>query len=71
MKCFMGAPLSQFMFQGSEPARMELVLTRHDGSPWTLTMSAGMERFIGHYPRLTRLVIDGPLLAYRIAYPGS
>ena len=50
---------------------MELVLTRHDGSPWTLTMSAGMERFIGHYPRLTRLVIDGPLLAYRIAYPGS
>jgi hypothetical protein len=47
------------------------MLTRHDGTPWTVSMSAGMERFVGRYPRLTRLVIDGPLLDYRMAYPGS
>ena len=67
----MDAGHPQFMFQRSEPARLELMLTRHDGTPWTLSMSAGMERFVGRYPRLTRLVIDGPLLDYRMAYPGS
>jgi hypothetical protein len=70
MKSFMSAPLTRFMFQGADPVRMELVLSRHDGTPWTLTMSPGMERFIGHYPRLPRLVVEGPLLAYRVAYPG-
>jgi hypothetical protein len=59
------------MFQQADPGRMELVLSQHDGTPWTLTMSPGMERFIGSYPRLARLTVDGPLLAYRVAFPGS
>ena len=62
---------SGFMFQASERARIELLLTRADGSPWAVTMSAGTEKFIGRYPRLTRFIIDGPLLDYRSAYPGS
>ena len=61
-----------FMLQTDERARVELLLTTADGMPWTLTMSAGVERFIGRYPRLNRiLVVDGPLLDYRTAYPGS
>jgi hypothetical protein len=34
-------------------------------------MSSGMEQFIGRYPRLPRLVVDGPLLDYRVSFPGS
>ena len=61
-----------FMLQTAEQVRVELLLTTADGTPWTLTMSAGVERFIGRYPRLNRiLVVDGPLLDYRAAYPGS
>ncbi|TFI57958.1 hypothetical protein E2493_12230 [Sphingomonas parva] len=60
-----------FMFQNGAPGRVELVLTTADGHPWAVTMSAGTERFIGRYPRLNRLlVVDGPLLDYRAAYPG-
>lgn len=60
-----------FMFQAAEPGRIELVLTTADGDPWTLEMSAGVERFIGRYARLNRLLVDGPLLDFRAAHPGS
>jgi hypothetical protein len=71
MKMFMRAQPTGFMFKAPEEARIELLLLRADGTPWSLTMSAGTEKFIGRYPRLTRLLIDGPLLDYRAAYPGS
>jgi hypothetical protein len=59
------------MFQEVEPAQVELVLTTHDGKPWAITMSASTAWIVGRYPRLTRLVVDGPLLCYRTPYPGS
>ena len=59
------------MFQQAEPARVELVLSLSDGSPWTLTMSARTAEIVGRYPRLPRLIVDGPLLCYRTPYPGS
>jgi hypothetical protein len=68
----MSDPSHRFLFQADQPAKLELVLSRADGTPWTLTMSAGIERFIGRYPRINRIqVVDGPLLDYRAAYPGS
>lgn len=48
---------------------MELVLRLEDGSPWTLTASAGMERFIGRYPRVDGLNPGGPLLRFRMSDP--
>ena len=59
------------MFQKAEPPQVELVLTCHDGTPWTLTMSASTAQIIGRYPRLTRFIVDGPLLCYRTPYPGT
>ena len=67
----MRAHQTGFMFQAPERARIELLLTRADGTPWAVTMSAGTEKFIGRYPRLTRFIVDGPLLDFRSAYPGS
>ena len=49
----------------AEAARVELRLTLADGSPWVLSVSAGIERFIGYYPRLEGIVADGALLEYR------
>ena len=45
-------------------ARTELVLRMQDGSPWRLSLSAGMERFVGAYPRLPGFASDGALLTY-------
>lgn len=45
--------------------RVELVLRAPGGAPWVLTMSAGVERFIGLYPRLGGIAAEGPLLDYR------
>ena len=59
------------MFQDAEPARVELVLSLNDGTPWMLTMSARTAEIVGRYPRLPRLIVDGPLLCYRTPYPGS
>lgn len=53
----------------ADPSRLELVLRLEDGSPWRLTVSAGMERFIGYYPRLDGLDAGGPLLKFGIAKP--
>jgi hypothetical protein len=47
--------------------RSELWLRQPDGSPWVLRVTPGVERFIGHYPRLPGIVTDGPLLSYRTA----
>jgi hypothetical protein len=44
---------------------LELVLRLEDGSPWHLTVSAGVERFIGYYPRIDGLDAGGPLLSFR------
>ena len=71
MKNIMKAQSPSLMFRGDPTPQIELVLSTSDGTPWTLRMSAGCERFVGHYPRLPRLVVDGPVLSYRAPYPGS
>lgn len=53
----------------AESPRLELVLRLADGSPWRLSVSAGMERFIGFYPRLEGIEPGGPLLRFRVADP--
>lgn len=58
-----------FLRAVADPRRIELVLRLEDGSPWKLTLSAGMERFIGHYPRVDGLDAGGPLLRFRVADP--
>jgi hypothetical protein len=49
------------------PGRLELVLRFEDGSPWRLTVSRGMERFIGYYPLADGLDAGGPLLRFTAA----
>jgi hypothetical protein len=56
-----------FLSAIAEPNRVELVLHLEDGSPWRLTVSADVERFIGHYPRVHGLGAAGPLLRFRAA----
>lgn len=46
---------------------VELALLGSDGAPSRLTMSAGMERFIGIYPRVDGLSPAGQLLRYKKA----
>jgi hypothetical protein len=58
-------PGSPFRFD--EPAALELVLQDCDGGPWVLSLSPGMQRFIGAYPRLDGFGGDGPLLVFRRA----
>jgi hypothetical protein len=45
-------------------SKVELQLRTPDGGGWRLTVSSGMERFIGHYPRVPGLGSGGPLLRY-------
>jgi hypothetical protein len=54
-------------FPSVDRRRLELVLRLGDGSPWRLTVSPGMERFIGHYPRVDGFGGDGPLLRFEVA----
>jgi hypothetical protein len=49
----------------AETRQLYLVLRNEDGSAWTLRFSAGVERFIGFYPRLEGLDCGAPLLAFR------
>jgi hypothetical protein len=56
-----------FLSAIADANRVELVLHLEDGSPWRLTVSAGMERFIGHYPRVEGLDAGGPLLRFQVA----
>jgi hypothetical protein len=58
-----------FLSAVAAPARLELELRLADGSAWTLNVSAGMERFIGYYPRVDGIDAAGPLLRFRIADP--
>lgn len=49
---------------GAANPAFALVLRRADGSAWPLTFSAGIERFIGAYPRVEGLCAEGELLRY-------
>ena len=54
------------------PAKIQLMLRTPDGGRWDVTLSDGMERFIGHYPRVPGLGSDSRLLEYRpLACPRS
>ena len=46
-------------------ARLQLMLRNPHGGRWTVTFSDGVERFIGHYPRVPGLGSDRGLLEYR------
>lgn len=50
-------------------SRLELVLRLEDGSPWRLTVSPGIERFIGYYTQVEGLDAGGPLLSFRAVDP--
>jgi hypothetical protein len=54
-------------FRFGEAVTIELVLRDADGAPWILSLSTGMEKFIGAYPRLDRFGGEGPLLVFRAA----
>ena len=58
-----------FLPAAADPGRLELLLRLEDGSPWRLTVSAGMERFIGFYPRVDGIDAGGPLLRFQVASP--
>ena len=45
-------------------SKVQLLLRTPDGAVWGLTLSCGMERFIGHYPRVAGLGSGSPLLRY-------
>jgi hypothetical protein len=49
--------------------RVELLLRLEDGRPWSLTVSAGMERFIGYYPKVRGIDSGEPLLSFRAVNP--
>lgn len=53
------------MFSVRQGPRVELLLWQADGRPWSVTFSAGIERFIGAYPRLDAVGAGGPLLEFR------
>lgn len=56
---------SPFHLDGSP--RVELVLRDADGVAWPLTLSAGMEKFVGLYPRVDGFDTGGPLIVFRAA----
>ena len=58
-----------FLAAVADRSRIELVLRLADGSPWRLTVSPGIERFIGHYPRIEGIDAGGPLLRYAVVGP--
>jgi hypothetical protein len=58
-----------FLSAVADPGRLELVLRHVDGTPWRLTVSPGIERFIGFYPRVDGIDSGGPLLRFEVADP--
>jgi hypothetical protein len=44
--------------------RVDLVLRLEDGEPWVVSFSPGIERFVGHYPRLDAIAPEGTLLTF-------
>lgn len=66
MPMFMRTSEPSPFFTSAPRGRIELVLRREDGSDWTLSLSPGMEQFVGFYPRICGIASpDGPLLAFR------
>jgi len=49
---------------GASSVRVDLVLRLPEGLPWTVSFSPGIERFIGHYPRLREIAPEGTLLTF-------
>jgi hypothetical protein len=49
----------------ARPSKIRLKLRTPGGGGWDLTVSAGMERFIGRYSRVPGLGSDSPLLEYQ------
>jgi hypothetical protein len=49
----------------SQSAKIRLNLLTPDGGAWKLTLSVGMERFIGHYSQVPGLGSSSPLLDYQ------
>lgn len=45
-------------------ARVDLLLRLPEGEPWVVSFSPGIERFIGHYPRLDAIAPEGTLLTF-------
>ncbi len=45
-------------------ARVDLVLRLPEGEAWIVSFSPGIERFIGHYPRLDAIAPEGTLLTF-------
>jgi hypothetical protein len=58
-----------FLSALADRTRIEVELRLPDGSPWRLTVSPGIERFIGYYPRVDGIDADGPLLRFRVVDP--
>ena len=46
-----------------------MVLRTPEGGEWAVTVSAGVERFIGLYPRLDGITSGEPLLRFRAVQP--
>jgi hypothetical protein len=67
----MGPDAIAFLFGADVAPRVELALRLPDGRPWSLTFSPGIERFIGHYPRLEGFNCRGPLLEYARIGPAA
>ena len=61
----MPADSTPFRFDGK--SAIELLLRDGDGAPWVLDLSAGMEKFIGPYPRIDGFGAGDPLLVFRPA----
>ena len=52
-------------FNATAPERMELVLYLPGNRLWSVTVSPGVERFIGHYPRIDGFNAGPGLIEYR------
>lgn len=48
-----------------QASKIQLMLRTPDGGRWGLTVSAGMDRFIGLYSQVPGLGSDSPLLKYQ------
>ena len=57
-----------FLSAVADPGRLELVLRLADGTPWSLIVSPGTERFIGYYPRVEGIDAGGPLLRFQVVH---
>ena len=62
----MVSPLRIERFQPRQSVvKIRLMLRNPQGAPWGVTLSVGMERFIGPYSRVPGLSSDSSLLEYQ------